>query len=271
MQQAAIVQSIASVGNAIGVRAARHLDLIFRHLMLGQGAESGAGFLRLVTGEPHPLGNLAIVGEPDAPDATHAAVGPLLGCGNPAALIYPNGVSAAVARSVEAAGFAGQGAMPAMAVDIEGLPPTSLPSGYGCARVGAGAAGSAWSEALSAGYGLPRGLARMFSPDALGADMADDARVQFFAIERDGRTVATSMLFLDDGLAGIYCVATLPEERGRGLAAHATAEPLRMAHRHGYRVGVLQSSTAGHSVYLGLGFKDVGGLPMFVRMPAQRA
>ncbi len=158
-----------------------------------------------------------------------------------------------------------------MAVDIERLSATALPSGYGCVRVGAGEAGSAWSETLAVGYGLPPGLARMFSPEALGADMADDAPVQFFAIERDGRTVATSMLYLADGLAGIYCVATLPEERGKGLGAHATAEPLRIAHRFGYRVGVLQSSTAGHSVYLGLGFRDVGGLPMFVRMPAQTA
>jgi hypothetical protein len=75
------------------------------------------------------------------------------------------------------------------------------------------------------------------------------------------------MLFLDDGLAGIYSVATLQDERGKGIGGYATAQPLRAAHALGYRVGVLQSSEAGHSVYLGLGFIDVGEVPMFTRMP----
>jgi predicted GNAT family acetyltransferase len=97
--------------------------------------------------------------------------------------------------------------------------------------------------------------------------MAVDARTQFFAVVRDGRTVATSLLYLADGLAGIYCVATLPAERGRGLGAHVTAEALRAAHRLGYGVGVLQSSAEGHPVYIGLGFEDLGRVPIFVRMP----
>jgi predicted GNAT family acetyltransferase len=98
--------------------------------------------------------------------------------------------------------------------------------------------------------------------------MAPDAPLQFFAIRRNGKVAATSMLYLADGLAGIYCVATREEERGKGFGAHVTAEPLRAALRLGYRVGVLQSSPAGHSVYLSLGFADVGTVPMFVRMPA---
>ena len=79
--------------------------------------------------------------------------------------------------------------------------------------------------------------------------------------------VATSMLYLANGLAGIYCVTTLAAERGRGLGAHLTAEALRAAGRLGYGVGVLQASTAGRSVYLGLGFRDVGSVPTFIRMP----
>lgn len=271
VQAAAKVQAEEANGKAIGIRAARHLDLVFRSLKVPQGVESGAQFFRLITGEAHPMGNLAIVCDPDDPEVTQAAIGPLRTCGSPALLIYPLGVGEALSRSVTAAGFVSEGAMPAMAVDIERMPATALPPGYDCVRIGAGEDGRAWSETLAVGYGLPPGLARIFSPEALGADMADDAQVQFYAILRDGRTVATSMLCLADGLAGIYCVATLSEERGKGLGAHATAEPLRMAQRLGYRVGVLQSSAAGHSVYRGLGFADVAALPMFVHMPAAGA
>lgn len=111
-------------------------------------------------------------------------------------------------------------------------------------------------------------MADIFSPTSLGADLSEDATVQFFAVRHQGRQVATTQLYLADGLAGIYCVATRPAERHKGLGAHATAAALRAAGRLGYRVGVLQSSTAGHSVYLGLGFGDYASIPMLVRVPA---
>ena len=259
---------MAALGNAIGARASGHLDLAFRHMMQGQGAEVGQHFLRLVTGEAHPLGNVAVVSSPDDLGTMHAAVDPLLTCGFPTAVLYPQGVSAAVARSLLASGYADAGTMPAMAVDIDRLPATALPPGYEWARIGEGDEGRAWADALAVGYGLPYGLAAMMSPECLGAVRAPDAPLQFFAVRRNGKTVATSMLYLADGLAGIYCVATREEERGKGFGAHVTAEPLRVARKLGYRVGVLQSSPAGHSVYLGLGFADVGTVPMFIRMPA---
>jgi len=90
--------------------------------------------------------------------------------------------------------------------------------------------------------------------------------MQYFAVVHAGRAVATSLVYLADGLAGIYCVATLPGERGKGLGAHVTAAALRAAQRIGYRVGILQSSPEGHSIYLRLGFADLGAVPMFVRV-----
>ena len=267
MQQPAIVQSIDSNRDAVGAGAARHLDLAFRHMMHGPGTEQNANFIRVVTGELHPLGNVAIVSSRGDLEVMRTAAGPLVKDNLPAAMIYPGGVTDAVTQSVVALGFA-TASMPAMAVDIGGMPATALPPGYAFARIGAGDDGRAWSETLAVGYGLPTGLARLFSPDVLGADMAPGAAMQFFAILRNGRPVATSLLYLADGLAGIYCVATLPEERGKGLGAHVTAEAVRRGGQLGYRVGVLQSTPAGHPIYLGLGFEDMAEVPMFVRMPA---
>ena len=266
MQLAAIVQSIGSNRNAVGARAARHVDLAFRHIMHGPGIEQNENFMRVITGEPHPMGNLAIVSSPGDVGITQAAIGSLVERNLPAAILYTCGVTDAVARSVVAFGFESK-IMPAMAVDIERMPATSLPPGYELVRTGVND-GRRWTGAFAVGYGLPVGLARLFSPEVLGADMASDAVTQFFAIVKDGRLVATTLLYLADGLAGIYCVATLPEERAKGLAAHLTAEALRRAQRLGYRVGILQSSSEGHSVYLRLGFEDLATVPMFVRLPA---
>ena len=106
----------------------------------------------------------------------------------------------------------------------------------------------------------------MLSPEVHKLHEAPDARVQHFGIRVGERMVVSAQLYLANGLAGIYCIATLQDERGKGLAAHITAETLRVAHQIGYRVGVLQSSPAGHSVYQRLGFRDVGAVPMFIRM-----
>lgn len=267
MPSTPVVASIASVLTSIGADAARHLDGVWRELTRGQGAAEDEQFFRLVTGEPHPLGNMAILRESTGAQTTERAVAPLLALTTPTAVLYPLGVSEAIAQSLIDRGYTRLGAMPAMAVEIDAMAPTTLPAGYEWVRIGSGAAGSEWADVVTDGFGLPRGLARMLSPEVLEVDMAADARTQFFGIRRSGRLVAVSMLHLADGLAGIYCVATLPDERGRGLGAHVTAQALRAAHQVGYRVGILQSSAAGHSVYLGLGFKDFGAVSMFVRTP----
>lgn len=263
-----IVESIGSDGATIGARAAEHLDIAFRHLMGGPHAVQTAAYLRLVTGEAHPMGNVAIVSRPDEAETALEAITPLLDCGAPAAAIFPRGLREDVSEAVRARGFDVDATMPAMAVDIDLMADTALPPGYDWARVGAGEDGRAWTDALAVGYEIPGALADIFGPVNLGADMAPDAPIQFFSVLRGGRHVATSMLYLADGLAGIYCVSTRPEERNKGLGGHATAEALRIARRLGYRVGVLQSSPAGHPVYLRLGFGDYLKVPMLVRIPA---
>jgi ribosomal protein S18 acetylase RimI-like enzyme len=261
-----IVEEIGSDHAGIGARAARHFEIAFRRIMRGADAVQNAAYLRLVTGVAHPMGNIAIVSEPGNLGAALEATAPLLLCGAPATAVFPRGVGAVVAGAVKQLGFKVEASMPAMAVEIDRMAATALPPGYDLARIGAGDEGRAWAEALAIGYEIPRPLANRFAPEALGADMALDAQVQFFAALHEGRQVATSMLFLADGLAGIYCVSTRPEERNQGLGAHVTAEALRAARRLGYRVGVLQSSNAGYRVYEGLGFGSYAQLPMLIHV-----
>lgn len=247
--------------------AAGHIDRAFRHILRGPGVASERRFVRLITGTPHPFGNMAVVSHPAEVEGTGAAIGPLLDCGAPAAALFPGELPPAVIDRLRESGFEAHEGMPAMVVEIDALGPTALPSGYSLARVGRGGEGDEWAEVFAAGYELPRAVATAFSPNAVQATTAHDAALQFFAVRKAGRMVCTSLVYLAAGVAGVYCVATIPEERGRGLAAHATAEPLRRARQFGYRVGVLQSSPAGHSVYRKLGFADVGEVALFVRMP----
>ena len=197
-------------------------------------------------------------------EGTDAAIQPLLDCGAPASVLFPGSVGAAVRDRLKAAGFAPHESMPAMVVEIDSLGPTALPRGYSFTRVGSGPEGDEWAQMFSLGYDIPRGVGDAFSPNVVDATTAADAPIQYFAVRKDGRMVCTSFVFLADGVAGIYCVATVPEERGKGLGAHATAEPLRLVRELEYRVGVLQSSLAGHSLYRTLGFADVGEVPLYM-------
>ncbi len=74
---------------------------------------------------------------------------------------------------------------------------------------------------------------------------------------RDDRPVATSMLFTGAGVAGIYGVGTLPEERHQGIGSQMTLQPLLDARSQGYNFGVLFSSRMAYSVYSRLGFQEV--------------
>jgi len=268
MQDTAPVSSLDALGSRAAAVAETHLERVFRALVRHESKVENDAFFRFITGEAHPFGNLAVISDARDLRATEDAIGPLRDCGLPAAALYRgSGISDDVAAALAAAGFEAHGLMPAMVVEIDRLAPSPLPPDCRFGRAGERDAHE-WAEAFAAGYEIPLGVATLFSPVAIPHDPAPDAPVQFFAVWKGGRIISASVLCLMDGVAGIYCVATIPGERGRGIGAFVTAEPLRLARRLGYGVGVLQSSEMGHSVYTRLGFSDVGGLPLYVRMPA---
>lgn len=259
--------SLSVLGTAVGPMIGRHLDVAFRSLARGKNVVDEPAFLRVLSGEPHPLGNFAVLSAPTDLASARVAVEPLVAAPVPSAVLFPGmEASPVVAEYLVGRGYVAHGGLPAMAVDIARLKPTTLPAGYEFVRVG-GADGDEWVRQFAVGYELPLGVAQCFSPSAVGADTAADSAVQFFAVRRNGVTVSTSACCLKDGLAGIYCVSTVPAERRKGLGEHATAEPLRLAAKLGYGVGVLQSSEAGYPVYTKLGFGHFGGVPIFIRMP----
>ena len=83
----------------------------------------------------------------------------------------------------------------------------------------------------------------------------------------DGRPVATSRVSIGGGAAGLYAILTLPSHRGRGFGRAMTIAALRAAAEIGYRIGVLQSSDLGYSIYQRLGFRELFAYDIYVHAP----
>ena len=81
----------------------------------------------------------------------------------------------------------------------------------------------------------------------------------------DGKPVSTSTVFFGGGVAGIYCVATLPEARGKGIGSAVTLKPLHNARELGYAIGVLQSSDMRFNVYKQMGFRHLCQIENFYK------
>lgn len=243
---------------------ADHFDDFFRTVFAPDDAFKTRACMRYITGEAHPLGNLAMFSRRATPaDVTHDASALCDGSFPSAILILGEGAPAQIAAASEL-GFSPAEQMPLMSVTPDTLTSTALPSDYVFREVDF-AETAAWVQTFSDGYGLPLRIGSLFSFDRSSSRAPGETK--YYAVEHEGDLVATSLIYLHEGFAGIYGVATLPEHRGKGLGAHLTAEPLRRAWDFGYTTGILQASEMGAPVYARIGFQTHGVMTLLVRIP----
>jgi ribosomal protein S18 acetylase RimI-like enzyme len=161
---------------------------------------------------------------------------------------------------LEAHGFASEGDDPGMAADLHALrEDVPVPSSLTIERVADEETLTDWIIALrAANGGAPPRLP--LTPRAIllnrPATYAPDDPYRLYTARLDGRPVATAALLLATGVAGLYCVATAPDARRRGIGSAVVLAALRDARAAGYRVGVLGASPMGIGVYRRLGFEQ---------------
>jgi GNAT superfamily N-acetyltransferase len=72
----------------------------------------------------------------------------------------------------------------------------------------------------------------------------------------NGAPVSCATLFKASDMAGVYCVATVPEMRRKGAATALIVNALREARDEGFEAGLLQAKAMGAGVYRKIGFVD---------------
>ena len=107
---------------------------------------------------------------------------------------------------------------------------------------------------------------RSFNP-YLGKDifgsLLNGEKVRFYSGVHNGQVVATSMIFLSSGVAGIYFVSVIPELRNRGMGREMMLRCIYDAQELGYNYCILQATDLGEHLYRSLGFKLCGTLKYY--------
>jgi GNAT superfamily N-acetyltransferase len=162
-----------------------------------------------------------------------------------------------LANRLEARGFephvAGD---PGMAAEIVELRAVTKPIDFSIVHATTRAALEDWRDVFCSAFGAPLWAGQAWVETTITAGGAA-APWQMY-VGYHGRTpVATNILFLGAGVAGLYGVATVPRARRRGYGAAITVAPLAEAVQRGYRYTVLFSSRMGLPLYRGLGFREL--------------
>jgi len=148
---------------------------------------------------------------------------------------------------------------PAMAVDLQTMPPTShIPDDLTIEEVTDESQLGDWCRVMTPVYEFPEFARRPWFEMLNAVGFGEQRTMRHFIGYADNRAVAASTLYLGAGVAGISSVATAPDARRRGFGTAITTTPLLEARRLGYRYGVLFSSSMGKGIYEKIGFRVYG-------------
>lgn len=82
---------------------------------------------------------------------------------------------------------------------------------------------------------------------------------------RDGQAIATACTVTAAGAVGVYAVATVPTEQGKGYGEAIVRHAVEHAQsQHAITATVLQSSVAGMPLYRRLGYRQLAGFTIYV-------
>jgi GNAT superfamily N-acetyltransferase len=115
----------------------------------------------------------------------------------------------------------------------------------------------AWEDYLRT-FDLPAGLLAGADHTAFGLGV----------VRRAGQDATASLTYDFRGDRGIYNVATVPRHRRVGLATALTAWQLHDARDRGLLTASLQATPMAERMYAGVGFRDLGRIVEYRRLPS---
>jgi ribosomal protein S18 acetylase RimI-like enzyme len=115
-----------------------------------------------------------------------------------------------------------------------------------------------FAAVLAANWAPPDPDVLSFYRQATPLLLRPDAPLRLYVGFVAGQAVAAAELCVGGGVAGLYNIATLATERGKGYGTAITRQPLLDARADGLDVAVLQAAPDGVGIYRRLGFTEFG-------------
>ena len=252
----------------MGVRAdANHIDSFRAIAGTVPGGEvfDIGGVAVVLTGLPLAPFNMAFVQTPQSAGHVQEALARLRRRGMPFVLRY---AAEGLLPGTPAAawGLERTADQPGMVLG-DARPPRPAPPEMDVIRVRDWPARALFVDVCTRGFGAPpEVIDRLVAPALPGLD-----DVELYVGCVAGAAVATSALFLNNGVAGIYFVTTVPSHRGRGLGEAMTWHAVRRGRERGAGFASLQASPMGLPVYERMGFEALRSYPSFEQAGAHDA
>ncbi|MBD2503516.1 GNAT family N-acetyltransferase [Anabaena azotica] len=159
-------------------------------------------------------------------------------------------------KYLEAQGLINVGILSGMAIDLSVLPPeTPVKADFVITTVSDQQSLKYWTEIVAIAFEIPDTQWDAFYNLELSLGWESKTFIRFIGYDND-LPVATSALYLDGQVAGLYYVATRPEARRKGFAKAIVLAALYKARSLGYLVATLQASQMGINIYRQIGFQE---------------
>lgn len=236
-------------------------------IMAPEKTEHSARYTRCFLGVPHPMGNLAI-----AADQTEAEFHAFLDdCERwtathkfPVALItFPDLGRSERSRWLDARKWTVLDNMPGMWLEAPaGFSVGQPPAGVAVRHANDAASLAQVVKVVTEGYPVPEAAAEFFVHGIERSNREGVAAANFL-VTVGGEPAACAAVCVRDGVAGIYCVATLERFRGRGLGALVTRAATAHGFASGARHALLHASPMGDPVYRKMGFQEITRIPLY--------
>ena len=120
-----------------------------------------------------------------------------------------------------------------------------------------------WIQAFAEGFGSKQSTSELVFDIEPKLGFGEHLPRRSYVGYLNGKPVSCSLLLMTSGVTGLFCVATIPEARRKGIGALISLAPLKEARERGYRVGVVHSSKMGYGVYRKIGFEDYCKIGMY--------
>jgi len=257
----------------LALAKAAEANLIALYVDLARSSQvtlgEGAGLVWFITGVPHPSFNRILSAQFKASDVDaqiEAALAPFKSRDLP--LVWHTGPATRpsdLGERLVAHGLRFANDEPGMAIDLHRLDVEAhIPSGLTTRLVEDLAGLRQWCEVFATAFGQPEDLVE--ATFAIEADLGvgEYSHRRLYLGFWHGEPIATALLFLGAGVAGLHAVGTMPGTRGQGIGRAMTIMALLEARAAGYRFGVLHASPLGLPIYRRLGFREYCRLCRYV-------